>query len=123
MKNRMKKIKAGNLKNNCGSNYKWLGNQGYWRMKKKIENFIYLIILLCFPQLWQTQCPLLNKKKIFPFIHNWYLKLMKHFEWYKLTYYLLNETITYHDSGQLFKINYPFSVTRTHRNHMSRSVK
>ena len=128
------------VKNNCGTNYKWLNNLGFWynppsqKKKKKKKGFIILfnwffyfvsMILLkcsggfiCLYFIFLILYSSWNKKRL-NIIHDYCLKLMKYFEWHEGVSSLLNKMKTYYYLQGLFKINLALWITNTRKNQKS----
>ena len=127
------------VKNNCGTNYKWLNNLGFWynppSQKKKKKNgliilfnwffyFVSMILLkcsggfICLYFIFLILYSSWNKKRL-NIIHDYCLKLMKYFEWHEGVSSLLNKMKTYYYLQGLFKTNIALWITNTRKNQKS----
>ena len=127
------------VKNNCGTNYKWLNNLGFLytpptQKKKKKKGliilfnwffyFVSMILLkcsggfICLYFIFLILYSSWNKKRL-NIIHDYCLKLMKYFEWHEGVSSLLNKMKTYYYLQGLFKINLALWITNTRKNQKS----
>ena len=128
------------VKNNCGTNYKWLNNLGFWynplsqKKKKKKKGliilfnwffyFVSMILLkcsggfICLYFIFLILYSSWNKKRL-NIIHDYCLKLMKYFEWHEVVSSLLNKMKTHYYLQGLFKINLALWITNTRKNQKS----